>query len=175
MQKRPRPNSSDSDLRCASESGFTLIEIMISLAILGSCLFMLLEIHYNAINAQGRLENEIMVRNLLSQAVGMAEVEIAMGTLKDKQEFGDRHPDWRYSFDAQPVDANSSSTSSTAVSAYPGLHDVLVTVEDPSGAIHELHFYTMLRMTPDGEPATGEDAGAGGEQPPPSAPGGAAQ
>ncbi|MDZ4859480.1 MAG: type II secretion system protein [Candidatus Hydrogenedentes bacterium] len=147
-----------------SEAGFTLIEIMIALAILGSSLFILLEMHYNAVNAQDRLNGEISVRNLLSQAVGIAEVEIAMGTLKDAQDFGDRFPGWRYTFDAEQVDATSSTTSSTAVSAYPGLHDVLVTVEGPEGAVHELHFYTVVRMTPDGEVA-GEEAAEGGEQP----------
>ena len=163
MPARPRHSAS-------SDAGFTLVENMVALAILGTSLFVLLEMHYSAVNAQSRLDQEVRVRNLISQAVGIAEVEIAAGTLKDSQEFGDRFPGWTYSFEAEPVDATSSNTTSTSVSSYPGLHNVLVTVEDPDGALHELYFYAMVRVTPDGEVADDE----GGEEAPPPADGGGA-
>lgn len=152
----------------ADSAGFTLIEIMIALAILGASLFILLEMHYSATRAQQRLEEEVRVRNLLAEAVGIAEVEIAVGTLRDSQEFGDRYPGWRYSFDAQPIDSGSSSrTSSTTVnSPYPGLHDVLVTVEDPDRTAHELHFYTVIPSSLEGAagaPPGGEAPAGGGE------------
>ncbi len=132
--------------RPSDARGFTLIEIMIALAILGMSLFVLLDMHYNAVRAQNRLENEVRVRNLLSLAAGMSEVEIAAGTLKDAQEFGDRYPGWRYKFDAQEVEPSSAtgSTSTTSAPAYPGLYNVLVTVEDPDKTAYELEYYTVV-------------------------------
>jgi hypothetical protein len=148
---------------------------MIALAILGMSLFILLDMHYNAMHAQNRLENEVKVRNLLSLAVGMSEVEIAVGTLKDSQEFGDRYPGWRYTFDAQEVEpASSSSVQTTNAPAFPGLYDVLVTIEDPDKAEVKLQYYTVVRTNAAQQGATGDgttDADAGGGDPsaPPAA------
>ena len=154
-------------------AGFTLIEVMIALAILGMSLFILLDMHYNAVHVQNRLENEVKVRNLLSLAVGMSEVEIAVGTLKDSQEFGDRYPGWRYTFDAQEVEPSSSSSLQTAnTPAFPGLYDVLVTIEDPDKAAVELQYYTVVRTDAAQQGATGDaaaDGDTGGENPPPAA------
>ena len=167
------------------EAGFTLIEIMIALAILGMSLFVLLDMHYNAVHVQSRLEGEVRVRNLLSLAAGMSEVEIAVGTLKDSQEFGDRYPGWRYTFDAQEVEATSSSSRSQTGSApaFPGLYDVLVTVEDPDKVTYELHYFTVVRTQTGAQgasdadnPDDGNDGGSGagsggGSSPASSAPG----
>lgn len=124
-----------------------MIEIMIALAILGMSLFVLLDMHYNAVHVQNRLENEIRVRNLLSLAVGMSEVEIAAGTLTDAAEFGDRYPGWRFRFEAQEVEASSKTgTQQTGnAPAFPGLYDVLVVVEDPDRVAYELHYFTTVR------------------------------
>ena len=180
--KKPEMRCKQTTRERAAQAGFTLIEIMIALAILGSSLFILLDMHYNAVHIQDRLEFEVKIRNLLAQAAGIAEVEIAAGTLKDSQEFGDRYPGFRYTFDAELVDGststNASSNKNGALSAYPGLYDVLVTVEDPDKVAHELHFYVMSRDMQAilGEQATGEAAaeGEGGESPaaPPGGTGG---
>lgn len=154
-----------------NDAGFTLIEIMIALAVLGMSLFVLLEMHYNAVNAQTRLENEVRVRNLLSLAAGMSEVEIAVGTLKDTQEFGDRYPGWRYSFDAQEVEPSSGNSGRQVGSApaFPGLYDVLVTIEDPDRTTYEMQYFTVVKTfageaAPNDEGEEGQEVQQGGEE-----------
>lgn len=149
--------------------GFTLIEIMIALAILGMSLFVLLDMHYNAVHVQSRLEQEIRVRNLLSLATGISEVEVAAGNLQGSEEFGDRYPGWRYSFDAEEFDSSSSSSSSssgsTASPAFPGLYYVVVKVQDPDKVEYNLEYYTVVRtqVTAQGNPDDeGDDGGTGG-------------
>jgi len=147
------------------DAGFTLIEIMIALAILGMSLFILLDMHYNAVHVQGRLEDEVRVRNLLSLAVGMSEVEIAAGTLADAGEFGDRYPGWRFKFDAQEVEASTSTGSKQTgnAPAFPGLYDVLVTIEDPDKVAYDLHYFTTVR-TEAAQAAAAADEDEGDDQ-----------
>ena len=151
--------------RRSDNEGFTLIEIMIALAILGMSLFVLLDMHYNAVQVQTRLENEVRVRNLLSLASGISEVEIAAGNVNGSEEFGDRYPGWSYSFDAEEFDSASSSSSSsnTATPAFPGLYYVVVKVRDPDKVEYNLEYYTVVRtqVTVQGNP--GDDAGDDGD------------
>lgn len=171
--RNEKPAYHRSSMSIEQESGFTLIEIMIALAILGTSLFILLDMHYNAVHVQNRLEKEVEVRNLLSLAVGMSEVEIAAGTLKDAQEFGDRYPGWRYTFDAQPVgDDASKSARVSAAPSFPGLYDVLVTVEDPDRVAHELHYFTVVRTFAGQQGDLEGDQGSGGGAGQPSPGGG---
>jgi prepilin-type N-terminal cleavage/methylation domain-containing protein len=117
----------------SGRGGFSLIEVMVALAVLGAALFVLLEAHYAALGNHDQLRNEVKWRNLLGLALGIAEVEVSAGNYADKQEFGRRYPDFSYSFDAQPVGEN-----------YPGLFDVLVRVEGPDEN-RELHAFVMSR------------------------------
>lgn len=114
-------------------SGFTLIEVMIAMAVLGSALFVLLQAHHGALNAHGQLRDEVLLRNLMALAVGIAEVEVAAGNLSDSQEFGDRYPDFDYSFDAQPVGEG-----------FPALYDVLVKVRSQK-VDYEIHTFMLTR------------------------------
>lgn len=116
-----------------SDAGFTLIEVMIAMAVLGTALFVLLQAHHGALNAHNELRDEVIVRNLMALAVGIAEVEVAGGNLTDSQEFGDRYPDFDYSFDAQPVGEG-----------YPALYDVLVKIKGPN-VEREIHTFMLTR------------------------------
>lgn len=57
----------------AANAGFTLVEVMIALAVLGTAIFVLLETHYGSLRAQDTLRQEVQMRNLMSDAVGLAD------------------------------------------------------------------------------------------------------
>jgi prepilin-type N-terminal cleavage/methylation domain-containing protein len=84
-------------------SGFTLIEIVAALAILGTALFVLLEAHLGAMRLCADAQDEVMVRSLLQQAVAQAEVEVQMGNTSGSGKFGKRYPGYSYAFQANPV------------------------------------------------------------------------
>lgn len=115
------------------QAGFTLVEVMIALAVLGTAIFVLLETHYGALRAQDTLRDEVQMRNLMSQAIGLAELAVATAKLSDNQEFGRRYPGFSYAFEAQLVGES-----------FPGLYDVLVRVEGPKET-RERQIYLMTR------------------------------
>jgi prepilin-type N-terminal cleavage/methylation domain-containing protein len=103
------------------ENGFTLLEVVLALGILGTAAMILIETHYNAVHMHTVVKDEVVMRGLLQQAVGIAELEVASGNLSDSGEFNERHPDFEYSFEASPLSEE-----------YLGLHEVQVTVEGPN-------------------------------------------
>ncbi len=111
-----------------SRRGFTLIEIVIALAILSTALFVLIQAHYGSLNLYEYSRDATLVNTLMRQAVGMAEVEVLAGNLTGGDEFGRRYPGYKYSFDAQPVGDD------------PGvmLYDVTVRIEGDEVS-HEMH------------------------------------
>lgn len=117
-------------LRIDRSGGFTLIEIVIALAILSTALFVLMQAHYASLNLYDHAHEATIMNNLMRQAVGMAEVEVLAGNLTGGDEFGRRYPGYKYSFDAQPVGDD------------PGvmLYDVVVRVEggEESNEMHVL-------------------------------------
>ena len=133
--------------------GFTLLEVLIAVAILGSALFILLEAHYVALRANTELRDEVTLRNLTALALGIAETEVCAGNFLDSQDFGERYPDFKYSFDAQAVGEE-----------YPALYDVLVTVEGPN-VKREVRAFLLTRdpaaFLPEGvSPEDAESTGA---------------
>lgn len=142
-----------------SNDGFTLMEVMVALVVLGAGLFLLLEMHYNALHGQNTLQDKVLIRNLMSEAMGMAEVEVTAGNLSGSDNFGRRYPDYTYAFDAEEVGVE-----------FAGLYDVLLTLEGPDGLIEERRFFVMSRqieglLTPQGAQLSGENtSGTQGRQ-----------
>ncbi|MBX7255867.1 MAG: prepilin-type N-terminal cleavage/methylation domain-containing protein [Candidatus Hydrogenedentes bacterium] len=120
-------------IRACGSAGFTLVEVMIALAVLGTAIFVLLEAHYGSLRAQDTLREEVQMRNLMSEAIGYAELSVATAKLSDSQEFGRRYPGFSYSFEAQLVGES-----------FPGLYDVMVRVEGPKET-RERQIFVMTR------------------------------
>lgn len=93
----------DGRRRVARAHGFTLIEIMVTLAILGVGVFVLLEAHYGALRLFDDTQDEVLIRQFLQRAVAEAELAVVSGTLSGEEEFGERWEGYRYTFDATPV------------------------------------------------------------------------
>ena len=110
--------------------GFTLIEIMAALAILGIALFILMESHYGALNLHAIMEEEVIMRHFLESTAGKAEVAILQGTLTESGDFGARFPDYSWSYEGARVEEGGGME----------LFDVSVTVTGPGNELRTLEF-----------------------------------
>jgi prepilin-type N-terminal cleavage/methylation domain-containing protein len=109
----------------AGAAGFTLIEIMVALAILGTALFVLLEAHYGAMRLFSDAKDQVEVNNLLERALGVAETEVVAGSTSGNGDFGKRYPGFSYSYRADELgDTNQ-----------PGFYSVTVILQRPTDAV----------------------------------------
>ena len=105
-----------------SRGGFTLIEIVVALAVLGVGLVILIESHYAAASLYIKAEDTAMAEIAVGQAVAHAEREILSGKERGDGELGARFEGYTYEFDAKPMDKTEN----------PGLFDVTVIVRGPN-------------------------------------------
>ena len=85
--------------RRARERGFTLMEIMAALVILGMSVFILLQAHYSALSMYETITNEINTRALIERAMGEAELGVFTGELSGDGDFGAQYDEgftWSY-------------------------------------------------------------------------------
>lgn len=121
-------------VRRVAQGGFTLIEILVALAILGTALSVLLDAHFATLRLHQHVREETIMQTLLLDAVGRAEVEAAAGNLSGSGDFGKRYGGYGYDFDAQSVGEGET----------PGLYRVLVTVTSPTDSrAMTLYVYAM--------------------------------
>ncbi len=103
------------------EGGFTLIEVVIALGILGAGMVILLETHLASLRLLDDAQEQVFVSSLMETVVGAAEQEVLFGSVEGQGDFGQRYPDYSYSFEAvQPDEEN-----------VPGLFEVIVRVQGP--------------------------------------------
>jgi len=107
-----------------ARTGFTLLEVVVALAILGISMFVLLQTHLNALSARDRQQTKVTMNHLIVQALGHAELEIATGTLSGGDDFGDRWDGYSYEFDAQYFGES-----------YPNLYEITVRIATPDDAV----------------------------------------
>ena len=108
--------------RRAGTHGFTLIEVMVAVAILGSSLLILLETHYAALRLFNEAREETLMQQFLERVMGEAEVEVLAGNLTGSGDFGKRYPEYTFSFEAMPAGEDQMIP----------LYDVTVTVDGPT-------------------------------------------
>lgn len=128
--------------------GFTLLEVLAAVAIMGVALFVLLEAHYAAMNLNVSVSEEVILRQLAETVIAKAEVEVLAGNLTDAGDFGERYADYRWSFDA--VEAGSDEMVL--------LYSVMARVEGPiEERSYEFYVYdtSMTDQNPEGTGATG--------------------
>ncbi len=84
----------------ARDAGFTLIEVLAAVAILGVALFVLLDAHYTAMMLNDMTDSEVTMCQLVETAVAQAEVQVLAGELAGSGDFGARYPDCSWSYEA---------------------------------------------------------------------------
>lgn len=84
-----------------NRGGFTLIEVLVALGILGVAMFVLLDSHYSALRMQNATMDEVELRALVELAVAEAELGILTNELAGEGDFGERYPKYRYSYETE--------------------------------------------------------------------------
>lgn len=98
--------------------GFTLLEIVVALAILGTSLVILLETHYAGMSMLADAQDTAFAQELIQVAVAESERGVLEGHEDGEDEFGKQYPGYSYTYAAVQVDEENQ----------PGLFDVTVTV-----------------------------------------------
>ncbi len=101
--------------------GFTLIEVVVALAVLGASLFVLLQAHFASLNLYLDAEEQALADLFTAQAVGIAEFEILSGEESGEGDFGERFEGYAYSYSTEQRDPEAA----------PGLFDVTVSIAGP--------------------------------------------
>ncbi len=87
-----------------SRAGFTLIEVVIALAILGTGMLVLLESHFGSLMLFDQAQDQTLVELLSKQGTALAEIEILTGKTNGSGDFGDAYPDYEWEYTATIVD-----------------------------------------------------------------------
>lgn len=123
-----------------SNDGFTLLEVVVALGILASALVILLESHYGSLQLFDAAQNIAFTDQLMEHAIGESERLALTGELSGDGDFGRKFSDYRYRFEAEPVNPEE----------LPGLLEIKVSVEGPAGTKEILYLVYNVNQT-DGE------------------------
>ena len=103
--------------------GFTLVEVLAAITILGMGLFILLQSQWSALNMHTVMNDEVTFGEFVETIIGKAEIGVVTGMLSDSGDFGTRYPDYSWSYDA--------SLSGDSEDPENQLYEVLITIEGP--------------------------------------------
>lgn len=115
--------------------GFTLVEVLAAVAILGGALFILLDGHYSALRLYESMSDAVINRQLLERVVSEAEFEVLQGTVADSGEFEGRYKGYSWSFEGTP-------TGGTKEAPMP-FYLVNAVLRTPSGEEKTVSFYVF--------------------------------
>ena len=121
--------------RAQQHSGFTLVEVLAALAILGGALFILLNTHYSALRLHEEMASAVLRRELMERVVSDAEFKVLSGTLTESGEFEGRYAGYSWSFNGTP-------TGGTEEAPLP-FYQVEATLRTPDGEEESLSFYVF--------------------------------
>ena len=119
--------------RSGRRGGFTLVEVLAAVAILGSALFILLSTHHGALRLFEAMNSSVVETQMLERAVGEAEFGVLTGELTGSGEFEGRFAGYAWSYQGTAI-------GGTEESPIP-FYQVEVTVRNPDGEDQTLSFY----------------------------------
>ena len=128
----------------ARAQGFTLIEVLAAVSILGLSLVILLESQWTSISIHNTMNEEVTLSQLVESVVGKAEIGVLSGQLNDSGDFGDAYPDYNWTYDAAESASSGLGDMGSGTGASDGtenrLYEVQLTVNGPQGD-KQLTFY----------------------------------
>ncbi len=136
-------------------NGFTLMEILTALAILGGAAFILFNVHYNAMKLHQITITQTDENQLLYTACSNAEVGVLTGTLEDGGDFGTAYEGYTWNYIATAIGSDPTIP----------LYSVNVTLNTPENDTKNLTFLCYdLSVEGQGNELTGSSTqvGSGG-------------
>ncbi|HOK08421.1 MAG TPA: prepilin-type N-terminal cleavage/methylation domain-containing protein [Candidatus Hydrogenedens sp.] len=88
--------------------GFTLMEILTALAILGGAAFILFNVHYNAMKLHEATITQTDENQLIYAACSRAEVGVLTGTLEESGDFGPAYEGYSWNYIATAIGSDPS-------------------------------------------------------------------
>ncbi len=128
--------------------GFTLVEVLAALAVLGTALFVLLDAQYTALRVNQAINEEVALRQFTEGVASWAEVQVAAGQLSGEGDFGKRYPGYTWSFNAA-----QESEDETVM-----LYNVEASIKGPAEE-RSLHFYVYFTGSLDQDTEKGGQKG----------------
>ena len=123
------------DCPTSYRAGFTLVEVLAAVAILGSALFILLSTHHGALQLYEEMNSAMVRSQLLEQVVGEAEFGVLTGELTGSGELKGRYLGYTWSYQGTP-------TGGTEEAPIP-FYQVEATLRTPEGEEETLNFYVF--------------------------------
>jgi general secretion pathway protein I len=87
-----------------SRCGFTLLEVMIAISILGSAMFLLMQSQYGSLVLFSETQDAALMEILAQQGSSLAEMKILTGKDSGSGDFGEAYPGYTYDYRASLID-----------------------------------------------------------------------
>ncbi len=120
----------------SSAAGFTLVEVLAAVAIMGGALFILLNTHHGALRLYADMNESVVKRQLLERVVGEAEFGVLTGELTGSGEFKGRYAEYSWSYQGTPAAGEDTETPMP-------FYQVEATLRTPDGEDETLTFYVF--------------------------------
>ena len=117
------------------QGGFTLVEVLAAVAILGGALFILLNTHYSALRLHEEMADAVERRQLLERVVSDAEFKVLSGTLTESGDFEGVYTGYSWSFEGTPTGGSEETPMP--------FYQVNATLRTPSGDEDTVSFYVF--------------------------------
>ena len=89
--------------------GFTLVEVLAAVGILGGALFILLNTHYSALRLHEEMAATVERCQLIERVVSDAEFKVLSGTLSESGDFEGAYAGYTWSFEGTPTGASDET------------------------------------------------------------------
>jgi prepilin-type N-terminal cleavage/methylation domain-containing protein len=106
--------------KSASSTGFTLLEVMVAVAITGGAIVMLLHMHSTSMALHERCRSMLIAQHLIRELIAELEVVGYPGDVEQEQDISDKYPGFKWQRTCRMVGQDM-----------PGVYEVTVVITSP--------------------------------------------